>query len=138
MRRTYKSGSRWAVWRWAESPLLYMKRLHLLHTPLGGVMLNFISKPDPWSDMHDHPVNFISILLRWRLVSSYAARPWGFIRLVGGCFGASTDKISPSPGILTPRERGFCANAADGEVCATDESPSVADAAGVLIGGVAL
>lgn len=63
-KRIYKSGSKWALWRWAESPLLYMKRLHLLHTPWGGVMLNFISRPDPWPDQHDHPVNFRSFILR--------------------------------------------------------------------------
>ncbi len=64
MKRIYKSGSKWAAWRWAESPLLYMKRLHLLHTPWGGVMLNFISQPDPWPDQHDHPANFWSFILR--------------------------------------------------------------------------
>lgn len=64
MRRIYKSGSRWALWRWAESPLLYMKRLMILHTPVGGVMLNFISRPDPHPDLHDHPVDFWSFILR--------------------------------------------------------------------------
>lgn len=64
MKRIYKSGSKWALWRWAESPLLYMKRLHLLHTPWGGVMLNFISRTDPWPDQHDHPANFWSFILR--------------------------------------------------------------------------
>lgn len=45
--RLYKSGSRWTLWRWARSPLLYMRRLHIVHTPWGGVILNWISRPDP-------------------------------------------------------------------------------------------
>ena len=27
-------------------------------------MLNFISRPDPWPDQHDHPANFWSFILR--------------------------------------------------------------------------
>lgn len=66
MKRIYKSGSKWAFWRWVKSPLMggYMSRLMLVHTPVGGCMLNWISKPDPWPDQHDHPVNFVSFILR--------------------------------------------------------------------------
>ena len=65
--RRYKSGSRWAVWRWMDIILggrLYLRRLHLLHTPVGGVMVHWIPEPDIQRHLHDHPVNFWSFILR--------------------------------------------------------------------------
>lgn len=75
-KRLYKSGSKWAFWRWAESTLLYMRRLMLVHTPLGGCMLNWISRPDPHPDLHDHPVNFVSFILRGWYKERRAAPRW--------------------------------------------------------------
>lgn len=65
--RRYRSGMRWCVWRWTDVVLdgaLYLRRLHLVQTPLFSVMLHWIVRPDPQPDMHDHPVSFASIVLR--------------------------------------------------------------------------
>src|SRR5205823_3088594 len=46
--RRYRSGSTWALWRWVDvrfADLLYLRRLHLLHTPWGGLMVNWIPNP---------------------------------------------------------------------------------------------
>jgi hypothetical protein len=65
--RKYSSGTRWCVWRWTDvviGQLLYLRRLHLLQAPWGAVMLHWIYRPDPQPDLHDHPVDFVSIVLR--------------------------------------------------------------------------
>ena len=61
--RRYKSGSKWAFWRWTLTPSGYIKRLHLVQTPFGSIMVHFINGPDPEPDMHDHPTTFLSIIL---------------------------------------------------------------------------
>jgi len=66
-RRKYRSGTRWCVWRWTDVRFrgrLYLRRLHLLQTPWFSVMLHWIEGPDPQPDMHDHPVGFVSWVLR--------------------------------------------------------------------------
>lgn len=60
--RRYRTGSRWALWRWTN--LDYLIRLHLFKTPWFSVYLHWILKPDPRPDLHDHPVDFLSIILR--------------------------------------------------------------------------
>ena len=65
--RRYRHGSRWALWRWTSvvaGGSEYLRRLHLLKTPWFSVMLHWIRKPDPQPDMHDHPVSFLSLVLR--------------------------------------------------------------------------
>lgn len=62
--RLYKSGSAWALWRWTLTPSGYITRLHLLKTPWFAVMLHWINGTDPEPDMHDHPVTFLSLILR--------------------------------------------------------------------------
>lgn len=62
--RLYKSGTGWCVWRWTFTPSNYITRLHLLKTPWFALMVHFINGPDPEPDMHDHPVTFLSIVLR--------------------------------------------------------------------------
>lgn len=66
--RKYKSGSSFAVWRWTDIETdgsLYLRRLHLLQIPhVGAVMLHWIVRPDRARDLHDHPVSFLSIVLR--------------------------------------------------------------------------
>lgn len=62
--RLYKSGSRWTFFRWTFTPSGYITRLHLLKTPWFAVCLHWLNGPDPEPDMHDHPVNFLSIILR--------------------------------------------------------------------------
>lgn len=42
---------------------LYLRRWRLIQTPLFGVYLHKIMQPDADRDLHDHPWNFISIVL---------------------------------------------------------------------------
>lgn len=63
-RRKYKSGTGWCVWRWTDVDSEYILRLHVVKTPWFAVCLHWIRKPDaePW--LHDHPVSFLSLVLR--------------------------------------------------------------------------
>lgn len=62
--RKYKSGTGWCYWRWTDVESEYILRLHVLKTPWFAVCLHWINKPDrePW--LHDHPVSFLSLILR--------------------------------------------------------------------------
>lgn len=62
--REYKSGTGWCVWRWTRVDSEYITRLHVIKTPWFAVCLHWINKPDaePW--LHDHPVTFLSLILR--------------------------------------------------------------------------
>lgn len=62
--RKYKSGTGWCLWRWTDVDSEYILRLHVLKTPWFAVCLHWIRKPDaePW--LHDHPVSFLSVILR--------------------------------------------------------------------------
>lgn len=62
--RTYRTGSRWAFWRWTVTDSEYLTRLFLVHTPVGSICLHWIHKPDPEPYLHDHPVSFFSVILR--------------------------------------------------------------------------
>lgn len=42
---------------------IYLDRLYIIQTPLFGIMLHRIYRPDNQRDLHDHPWNFLSILL---------------------------------------------------------------------------
>lgn len=72
--RKYKTGTRWCVWRWTEVDSEYIVRLHLVKTPWFAVCLHWIRKPDPEPYLHDHPVSFLSIILRGCYVEQ---RAWG-------------------------------------------------------------
>ncbi len=62
--RKYKSGTGWCIWRWTDVESEYILRLHVVKTPWFAVCLHWINKPDaePW--LHDHPVTFLSLILR--------------------------------------------------------------------------
>lgn len=62
--RKYISGSRWALWRWTETDTGYLIRLHVWKTPWFAIDIHWINKPDPEPYLHDHPVTFLSIILR--------------------------------------------------------------------------
>lgn len=62
--REYKSGMAWAWWRWTVTPSRYITRLHLVKTPWFALMVHWIHKPDPEPDLHDHPVTFLSLIVR--------------------------------------------------------------------------
>ena len=66
-RRRYKSGTRWGFWLWTDVRLegqTYLTRLHLLKAPGFSIFLHWILKPDSQRDLHDHPVPFLSLILR--------------------------------------------------------------------------
>ena len=71
-KRLYKSGTIWCAWRWTDVESEYILRLHVVKTPWFAVCLHWIRKPDqePW--LHDHPVSFLSLVLR----GGYAERRW--------------------------------------------------------------
>jgi hypothetical protein len=55
---------KWCIWRWTFTPSGYITRLHLVKTPLGALMVHFINGPDPEPHLHDHPVTFLSFIVR--------------------------------------------------------------------------
>lgn len=83
--RRYRTGTAWCLWRWTITPSQYITRLHIIKTPWFAVMLHWIAKPDPEPDLHDHPVTFLSLILRGgyieRMPDGYHVRRWcNFIR----------------------------------------------------------
>lgn len=62
--RKYISGSTWAFWRWTDVPTGHIIRLHFIKTPWFAIDLHWIMKPDPEPFLHDHPVSFLSIILK--------------------------------------------------------------------------
>lgn len=91
--RKYRTGSRWCLWRWTEVDSEYIRRLHVLKTPWFAICLHWILKPDPEPHLHDHPVSFLSLVLRggyaeWRQVGlgRVVVRDrnwWNWIRATG-------------------------------------------------------
>ncbi len=84
--RVYRSGSRFALWRWKIHPQsAHIDRLVLLLTPFFALCVHWLNGADPEPYLHDHPVSFVSFLLRgWyceqRLEGCYERRWWNFIR----------------------------------------------------------
>lgn len=80
--RLYKSGTRWCIFRWTITDSEYITRLHVLKTPWFAVCLHWINNPDPEPYLHDHPVSFLSIILRGCYIERvnstprYRARKW--------------------------------------------------------------
>lgn len=62
--RKYKTGTTWCVWRFSDVDSAYIVRLHLIKTPWFALCLHWILKPDPEPYLHDHPVSFLSLILR--------------------------------------------------------------------------
>jgi len=58
---------RWALFRimkiYRREGILYLTRFRILDTPWFGLYLHFIYTPDGDRDLHDHPWNFLSLLL---------------------------------------------------------------------------
>lgn len=62
--RHYKSGTRWGFWLWTVTDSEYIKRLHIIKTPYFAICLHWLLKGDPEPWLHDHPVTFLSLILR--------------------------------------------------------------------------
>lgn len=90
----------WCFWRWMdirsqpdqasgrEHDPVYLRRLYLLRTPWFQVMLHRILRPDPDRHLHDHPWDFLSLVLRgWyqeqRGRRIHTRRWWNFCRAEG-------------------------------------------------------
>ena len=71
MRREYKHGSKYALWRWKDiywNNQLYLRRLILFQCPLFSIMLHWFHSPDMQRHLHDHPVSMLSVILKgWYL-----------------------------------------------------------------------
>jgi hypothetical protein len=106
-KRVYKSGSRFAFWRWTYTPSGYITRLHVIMTPWFAICLHWINKPDAEPHLHDHPVSFLSLLLRgwyresrvrikrparFQLATQFVLEPWA-LRLHGNLVRASDDDM---------------------------------------------
>lgn len=73
--RKYKSGTGWCFWRWTDVDSEYILRLHVLKTPWFAVCLHWINKPDPEGYLHDHPVSFLSCILRGGYTEARVSSP---------------------------------------------------------------
>lgn len=62
--RQYRTGTTWGVFLWTEVDSEYITRLHLIKTPWFAICLHWLNKPDPEPYHHDHPVTFLSLILR--------------------------------------------------------------------------
>jgi hypothetical protein len=83
--RKYKSEISWCFWRWTEVDTGYITRLHLVKTPWFAICLHWLNHSDPEPYLHDHPVTFLSLILRgWyfeRRIDGFYGRHWfNFIR----------------------------------------------------------
>lgn len=64
LHRRYRTGTRWGVWLWTDVTSDYIRRLHVVKTPWFAICLHWLRKPDPEPWHHDHPVTFLSLVLR--------------------------------------------------------------------------
>jgi hypothetical protein len=68
----FKTAKEYASPRWAfmkrrligSADSVYLDRMYVIQTPLFGIMFHRIFRPDRQRDLHDHPWNFLSIVLR--------------------------------------------------------------------------
>lgn len=105
--RLYKSGTIWCVWRWTFVDSGYITRLHVIKTPWFAVCLHWLNSPDPEPYLHDHPVSFLSFILRgeyWerREVNGrleYVRRRW--FNLVRATLYDRHTIVKVAPGTLT-------------------------------------
>jgi len=62
--------SQWGFWQWFDitdihPPYdLYMRRLYVVKTPVGGLYVHWIFRPDHDRELHDHPWSFASLIVR--------------------------------------------------------------------------
>lgn len=78
--RTYKSGTGWCFWRWTEVPSDYIVRLHVVKTPWFAVCIHWLNGPDPEPWLHDHPVTFLSLILRGGYTEHRGTKKWIDVR----------------------------------------------------------
>jgi len=67
MRREYKKGTKWCVWRWKYiywDKEIYLRRLYIARCPLFSIMIHFIDTPDKQRHLHDHPIYMLCFVLK--------------------------------------------------------------------------
>jgi hypothetical protein len=101
--RRYKSGSRWALWRWSSIEADHIERLHIVKTPWFAICLHWMNGPDASPHEHDHPVSFVSLIVRGGYTESrngkIAHRRWFNAFLASP--GDTHRIIAAKPGTLT-------------------------------------
>ena len=85
MKRKYRSGSAWAFWRWTELDSGQLERLHIIKMPWFAICLHWLNTPDPEPWEHDHPVAFLSLIVRGSYTETrdgktYRRRWFNFLR----------------------------------------------------------
>lgn len=77
MKHTTKSGARFSLFDKhvimdnVDPNLPYLTRWRIVETPLFGVLLHKIHLPDADRSLHDHPWNFLSVILRGGYTEEY-------------------------------------------------------------------
>lgn len=113
MTRKYTSGTSWCVWRWTDVDSKYLTRLHIVKTPWFAVCLHWLHKPDPEPYLHNHPVSFLSVILRgaytelrikpdkrlWYCPPLYLRHKW--FNYIRACFTDRHRIVAVLPGTLT-------------------------------------
>lgn len=87
--RKYKSGTGWCLFRWTDVDSKYIVRLHLIKTPWFAICLHWIMRPDAEPILHDHPVSFLSLILRGSYAEVRERR-----RKSMGCYAVSREIIN--------------------------------------------
>ena len=94
------SSPRWAFMRSrviGSEGSAYMRRLYVIQTPWFGIMFHRIYRADKQRDLHDHPWNFLSIVLRGNYVEDVPCE----------CRDAGCCSTSHCPGTRGQRVRWF-------------------------------
>lgn len=94
----YVFGVRWRVLDLIHDGATFLRRRGLEHDRVGGVLVHRIDGPDPGLDLHDHPWEFVSIVLRGGYTEEHAtiiARdPGDWLYCPGcGCAVCSHDEV---------------------------------------------
>lgn len=76
--REYHTGMKYCFWRWKVIDSNYLIRLHIIKTPIFAICMHWILRPDRERDLHDHPVNFLSIILRGGYVEERSGKRLAF------------------------------------------------------------
>ncbi len=76
--RKYKSGWRWCLFRWTDvDPVgdgkTYLTRFHIFQTPYCSCMVHWLHLADPQPHLHDHPNDFLSVVLKGGYVEAFPA-----------------------------------------------------------------
>lgn len=100
--RRWKFMERFDIDDIADPGNVYMTRWYILKTPLFGIYLHKIIRPDHDRELHDHPWNFIPIILKGRYLEELpsgelAYRSTGSVRLMRATDRHRIDTLDGDP-----------------------------------------